>query len=593
MANAGSMLIGSASIHAPAVIIKTNEGTLTTILLNVTIGNGNVSIRGPEFVGNSTLNSALEGAMYAAKYLNVNFSHYNFTYYMNNDTNVSGPSAGGAMTLLAISALSNKPLKNNFTMTGTINANGSIGEIGGVYDKASAAKKAGMKFILVPAVPHSSSEAELYYLVQTAFDIPLIQVSNVSQALMYALNSSKINPYASESNYTFYTNYDVGSIPNASLECSNNCSSGIFWNLTLYTINLTARQINELQGNSNFKGVSSQLLKVLNQSRAIASKGYWYTGADFAFLDYINAFYFSNYNTNITIGMNTLQSIKGMCDSLNAPQITNTNYEYVLAGELRQLWANSTINATITLYNLTSTDTDGVLRNIYSGAEAMGWCSASSYLYNKSQALNGTPIEFSSSLKNTALAAIKKASKYDNFYLITAEQAYNNSNYALALIDASYAYALYTETSNMTTSQLLNATEELTANATYGIWATQYANEARFYASEAYLNKDNATLSEHYASEAYSIALLSNMISNDTHTIYTSMKEVPYTPGEIETMHEINTLENGVKSLREELSIALAAEVIVIALFTVIIILLLLQLNKQKGHKISHLKSKK
>ena len=49
-----------------------------------------------------------------------------------NFANVSGPSAGTAMTLLALSPLSHKKLLDNFTVTGVINYNGTIGEIGGV-----------------------------------------------------------------------------------------------------------------------------------------------------------------------------------------------------------------------------------------------------------------------------------------------------------------------------------------------------------------------------------------------------------------------------------------------------------------------------
>ncbi|MEM0150054.1 MAG: S16 family serine protease, partial [Candidatus Micrarchaeaceae archaeon] len=402
IAGAAGALVGSATIHAPAVIMETNQGTLTTITLNVTIGNGSVSIMGPQTVGNSTIKSAKMAAQYASSYLGLDFGDYNFTYaILNNTTNVSGPSAGTAMTLLAVSALSHRPLRQDFTVTGTIGSNGDIGEIGGIYDKASAAKRAGMDFVLVPEVPNTSSENELYYLVQNAFQIPLIQVSNITDAMQYAFNSS-MNPYLHETYYNFYTNYNAGSLPSAQIACSNNCSYSTFMNLTLFTFNFTARQINSLSRISNFKNVSSQLLAVLNQSREIASKGYLYTGADFAFLDYINAYYFSHYQTNITQGMGTLLSIRNSCYALSAPQLTTSNYEYVLGGELRQAWANFTVNSTIGTYNITAIDSDGVLSNLYEGAEAEGWCTAASFIYNASSALGGTPIEFSQALKSVA-----------------------------------------------------------------------------------------------------------------------------------------------------------------------------------------------
>ena len=143
-------LIGSASIRAPAVIITNNTGSLTNISVVVTSGNGFVNVTGPRIVGASTLESAYTAAMYASNYTDHNFSHYNFTYsILNAGDNVSGPSAGAAMTILAISAITNKQIRNDFTMTGAISPNGSIGEIGGVYDKAGAAKNNAMQFILV------------------------------------------------------------------------------------------------------------------------------------------------------------------------------------------------------------------------------------------------------------------------------------------------------------------------------------------------------------------------------------------------------------------------------------------------------------
>lgn len=63
---------------------------------------------------------------------------------------VGGPSAGAAFTIATIAALKNITLNNSVLITGTINEDGSIGEVGGIYEKAEAAKKAGAKILLVP-----------------------------------------------------------------------------------------------------------------------------------------------------------------------------------------------------------------------------------------------------------------------------------------------------------------------------------------------------------------------------------------------------------------------------------------------------------
>jgi predicted S18 family serine protease len=63
---------------------------------------------------------------------------------------VDGPSAGALMTLLAISAIEKKPLREDVTLTGTIDENGDVGAIGGIAEKARAAKASGKALFLLP-----------------------------------------------------------------------------------------------------------------------------------------------------------------------------------------------------------------------------------------------------------------------------------------------------------------------------------------------------------------------------------------------------------------------------------------------------------
>ena len=61
-----------------------------------------------------------------------------------------GPSAGGAITLSIVSQLSGVPVKNTVAMTGEIDLNGNIKQIGGLVSKLNGAKKAGVKLALIP-----------------------------------------------------------------------------------------------------------------------------------------------------------------------------------------------------------------------------------------------------------------------------------------------------------------------------------------------------------------------------------------------------------------------------------------------------------
>jgi hypothetical protein len=518
---ANAYVVGTAYILAPAVIPQNNGEALTVINLTVTSGTGLVSVGGPAIVGNSTVASAGTAAKYATGYLGLNFTKYNFAYTIQaNSSNVTGPSAGAAMTLLAISALEHKPLRNDFTITGTINGDGTIGAIGGVYNKVQAAYQNGLDLVLVPAVPASSGEDELYLLVQSEFGVPVVQVQNITQAALFAFNRS-MSGATHETGYNFYTNnYSLVNLPQATLNCSNSCNESAFKGLADYTIGLTGNAINALGKDARFYNISLQLNKVLDQSAAINEHGYLYTAADLAFLNYLTVFYFSAHNTTKASAFSSLEDVQNLCSSLMQPQITSSDYEYVLGAELRQAWGNYTINSTISNYNATVSDTDDILQTLSTGAEARGWCGAANFTYNFFMNDTANPIEFPASLSSTAMQRIQRAEQYGGMYVATAQQAYKNRNYPLAILDADYAFAINNASqSGMQTQQLLGAAQGIAQNSTYGVWATEFAKESQFYAYQS-ASASNATLAHGYAVQAYSSALLAEQMSQDMKLLF-------------------------------------------------------------------------
>ena len=54
------------------------------------------------------------------------------------------------MTLLMISAIEGTPLNPDVILTGTIDQDGRVGAIGGVIEKATAAKEKGKRLLLLP-----------------------------------------------------------------------------------------------------------------------------------------------------------------------------------------------------------------------------------------------------------------------------------------------------------------------------------------------------------------------------------------------------------------------------------------------------------
>lgn len=79
-----------------------------------------------------------------------NLSDYDIHVNVVGGGNVDGPSAGAAMVCVILSAVRQKPMKQNIAITGEISIRGKIKPVGGVIQKIYGAKQAGVKRVLVP-----------------------------------------------------------------------------------------------------------------------------------------------------------------------------------------------------------------------------------------------------------------------------------------------------------------------------------------------------------------------------------------------------------------------------------------------------------
>ena len=103
-----------------------------------------------------------ESATIALDYVKANADKYHIDpeLFMNNDIHVhvpegavpkDGPSAGVAITLAIISALSKTPVSPDIGITGEVTLRGNALPIGGLREKSLAALRSGLKTIIVPA----------------------------------------------------------------------------------------------------------------------------------------------------------------------------------------------------------------------------------------------------------------------------------------------------------------------------------------------------------------------------------------------------------------------------------------------------------
>lgn len=94
-----------------------------------------------------------------------------------------GPSAGITMTLALLSAATGKPLRGDLAMTGEVTLRGNVLPIGGLNEKLLAAKRVGVRTVLVPKDNQKDVE-ELSPVVTKGLEI--VYVDHIEQALPVA-----------------------------------------------------------------------------------------------------------------------------------------------------------------------------------------------------------------------------------------------------------------------------------------------------------------------------------------------------------------------------------------------------------------------
>ncbi len=153
-----------------------------------------------------TQNSIRMAKLVSEEVTGLDLNQYDLTFSIGaNASLIGGESAGAALALASIIALKDLEVKDNVMITGTTNHDGSIGPVGGILNKANAAKEVGTTLFLVPllqsreVVYESIEHCENFGLMEwcTTEKIPrkidiaaeaeleVVEVGSISEALEY------------------------------------------------------------------------------------------------------------------------------------------------------------------------------------------------------------------------------------------------------------------------------------------------------------------------------------------------------------------------------------------------------------------------
>ncbi len=125
-------------------------GGLSSVKIKLDEGDGHVAFAedGPQATGSQWQSAGWTAVLLGSLLNGSDPNKYNVSFTSNG--RIDGPSAGGLMTVGVLAALRGAHIKDDATMTGTINPDGTIGPVGGIAHKIEGAAKAGKKTVLVP-----------------------------------------------------------------------------------------------------------------------------------------------------------------------------------------------------------------------------------------------------------------------------------------------------------------------------------------------------------------------------------------------------------------------------------------------------------
>ena len=143
--------ISTAKIIVPAVD-ENGNGVASTLEVHIIPGTRRALVNIDRlFFFTDTQNSIRVSRSVSENITKMDLSYFDIIYSIEADASViEGPSAGAAMTVATIAALTNQETDQSVMITGTINHDGTIGPVGEILPKAIAARDIGASMLLVP-----------------------------------------------------------------------------------------------------------------------------------------------------------------------------------------------------------------------------------------------------------------------------------------------------------------------------------------------------------------------------------------------------------------------------------------------------------
>lgn len=468
---------GTSSMLVPAVTGETSQ--MLVISVESLPGKGEIFMSTAPYVGMQTQNSERIAVSVATGILEVDPGECNFLFRIGGDIDeteaVDGPSAGAAMTLSVLSALGDTPIPNTVSMTGTIEPDGSVGPVGSVSAKAEAAAKEGSTLFLTPKL--EMYERLLLSGVRKKYEMRVIEVRDIYEAAAIVLGGE----IPAEENRTYrgtelpenLTQYEIMITPQVAR----------FAAIANSTFEDTAEEIKQAmpRGNGEFDGYFDG---ELNSTRRLLGLGYYYTGANIAFLTGVDASLVGRQATGKELNR-SLKEVGQCLAGVRKPGLHEDNFEEVFGGEARRTWARMKLDD---VYNMSGEGEEIVIYKLRELEYAKGWCTLADRLFGYGGAgkrLDEAMLRGLAKEKLEEARAIVSGEETDSqWHIEAAEKAYGEGNYGAALYDSAYAIGMSAATAELvdqTPVTLKKRVDAFVGEEVGGLWPNLYKMQVKYY----------------------------------------------------------------------------------------------------------------
>lgn len=356
-------------LHSTKIFAVTNdgEGLAADLELRIEPGTGKIFSGVDSLVGTSTQNAFKVALDVAQNYVPNAKTAYNYYFDIQSTASiVDGPSAGAATTLLVVSMLRDQRVPDNVALTGTVSADGSVGTVGGVFEKAKAAHDVGIKLFLIPRgesrqvtrTPQGIRSVNLVEYAPQEWGMKVVEVDNLDQVLELAfsdIGSIDVNQQIEESRLVFIPepipfHPQVEPLRGITEKYLQKARERLDQAKTeLNTTVLTDKELVQIMFES-----LTESENVLEDAQNLYDQNFLYSAANFAFTAMVNAMLVrdiaknpSILNENSTVFQSKLSALQSELDQLKNRLdggILSDQVDWQVAAQQRWLWAQYTVD---------------------------------------------------------------------------------------------------------------------------------------------------------------------------------------------------------------------------------------------------------